>query len=148
MTMPIQFDTLKYAKRLTEAGIPPDHAEAQAEALSDVLADTIVVPGDLILLKADLLARIELLRQELTSSVDLLRQELTSSVDLLRQELTSSVDLLRQELTSGIELLRQDTLAKLEALEQRINGKFKTLHWVLGAMLLLHIATLAKLFSM
>ena len=133
MTMPIQFDTLKYAKRLTEAGIPPDHAEAQAQALSDVLADTIVVPGDLVLLKADLLSRIELLRQELTASIELLRQETLAKFELARRELDA---------------LEQRFNAKLEALEQRINGKFKTLHWVLGAMLVLHIATLAKLFSM
>ncbi|MBJ7309851.1 DUF1640 domain-containing protein [Rugamonas sp. CCM 8940] len=133
MTMPIQFDTLKYAKRLTEAGIPPDHAEAQAQALSDVLADTIVVPGDLILLKVDVLARIELLRQELTASIELLRQETLAKFELLRQETLAKFELARQE---------------LDALEQRINGKFKTLHWVLGAMLVLHIATLAKLFSM
>ena len=144
MTMPIQFDTLKYAKRLTEAGIPPDHAEAQAQALSDVLADTIVVPGDLVLLKADLLSRIELLRQELTASIELVRQELTGSIELLRQETLAKFELARRELDA----LEQRFNAKLEALEQRINGKFKTLHWVLGAMLVLHIATLAKLFSM
>ncbi len=133
MTMPIQFDTLKYAKRLTEAGIPPDHAEAQAQALSDVLADTIVVPGDLILLKVDVIARIEVVRQELTASIELLRQETLAKFELARRELDA---------------LEQRFNAKLEALELRINGKFKTLHWVLGAMLVLHIATLAKLFSM
>ena len=31
----ITFDTLKFAKRLKESGIPPEQAEAQAEALAD-----------------------------------------------------------------------------------------------------------------
>jgi hypothetical protein len=144
MTMPIQFDTLKYAKRLTEAGIPPDHAEAQAQALSDVLADTIVVPGGLILLKVDVIARIEVVRQELTASIELLRQETLAKFELARREL----DALEQRFNAKLDALEQRFNAKLEALEQRINGKFKTLHWVLGAMLVLHIATLAKLFSM
>lgn len=133
MTMPIQFNTLQFAKQLTAAGIPPDHAEAHAQALSDVLANTIVVPGDLILLKVDVIARIEVVRQELTASIELVRQELTASIELLRQETLAKFELARHE---------------LNALEQRVNGKFKTLHWVLGIMLVFHIATLAKLFSM
>ena len=34
----ITFDTLKYAERLEEAGIPRDHAKAEAEALAEVLS--------------------------------------------------------------------------------------------------------------
>ena len=34
----ITFDTLKYAERLEKAGIPREHAKAEAEALADVLA--------------------------------------------------------------------------------------------------------------
>jgi len=34
----ITFDTLKYAERLEKAGIPREHAKAEAEALADVFA--------------------------------------------------------------------------------------------------------------
>ena len=34
----IAFDTLKFVERLEKAGIPRDHAKAEAEALADVLA--------------------------------------------------------------------------------------------------------------
>ena len=34
----ITFDTLKYEERLEKAGIPREHAKAEAEALADVLA--------------------------------------------------------------------------------------------------------------
>jgi hypothetical protein len=37
MHMPIQFDTLDYAKRLASAGVPMPQAEAHASALGDVL---------------------------------------------------------------------------------------------------------------
>lgn len=33
----ITFDTLKFVERLEKAGIPRDHAKAEAEALADVL---------------------------------------------------------------------------------------------------------------
>jgi hypothetical protein len=35
----IAFDTLKYSKRLKDAGVPDNQAEAEAEALKEVLAD-------------------------------------------------------------------------------------------------------------
>ena len=34
----LTFDTLKYAERLEKAGIPREHAKAEAEALADVMA--------------------------------------------------------------------------------------------------------------
>jgi hypothetical protein len=34
----ITFDTLKFVERLEKAGIPRDHAKAEAEALADVLS--------------------------------------------------------------------------------------------------------------
>lgn len=33
----LTFDTLKFVERLEKAGIPRDHAKAEAEALADVL---------------------------------------------------------------------------------------------------------------
>lgn len=34
---PLTFDTLKFANKLKAAGLPPDQAEAQAEALAEVI---------------------------------------------------------------------------------------------------------------
>lgn len=36
----LTFDTLKFAKRLTAAGIPPAQAEAEAEALAEALTES------------------------------------------------------------------------------------------------------------
>lgn len=33
----ITFDTLKFANKLKAAGVPPEHAEAEAEALAEIL---------------------------------------------------------------------------------------------------------------
>jgi coiled-coil family 90 protein len=41
----VTFDTLKYAQRLKEGGLPPEQAEAQARALAEVLQ---VNMGDLV----------------------------------------------------------------------------------------------------
>ena len=37
----ITFDTLKYVERLKAAGLSEDHAKAEAEALRDVLSESI-----------------------------------------------------------------------------------------------------------
>ncbi|MBF0559029.1 MAG: DUF1640 domain-containing protein [Nitrospirae bacterium] len=41
------FDTLQYAKKLREAGVPEKQAEIQAEALSEIIEDKIATRKDL-----------------------------------------------------------------------------------------------------
>lgn len=59
MTMPLQFDKPAYLKVLSEAGVAPDLAEAHAEAIESGLAQPVVLPVDLALLKAEILARMD-----------------------------------------------------------------------------------------
>lgn len=59
----IAFDTLKFAKTLKEAGVPEKQAEAQAEAMSDILE---VNMKDLAT-KADVLALKESLQKDIQS---------------------------------------------------------------------------------
>ena len=72
MNMPIKFDTLEYARKLAASGIPQAQASAQAQALSEALAEATVTPGELVLLRTDLIARIEIVKHD----VDILRQDL------------------------------------------------------------------------
>lgn len=37
----LTFDTLKFANRLKSAGVPPQQAEAEAEALAEVMAEAV-----------------------------------------------------------------------------------------------------------
>lgn len=55
----ITFDTLKFVERLKSAGVPDAQAKAEAEALSEALAETIAIrdlatKADLEVLKSDL----------------------------------------------------------------------------------------------
>ncbi len=64
----IAFDTLKFAKRLKEAGILPAQAEAEAEALAEVLEvnlKELATKEDLHVVKKDLQQEIELLRRDM-----------------------------------------------------------------------------------
>lgn len=56
MTMPIQFDTAQYIKRLVEAGIPRAHAEALADGLQIALSQPVAGDADLAIWRAEVQA--------------------------------------------------------------------------------------------
>ena len=59
--MAFAMDTLSYAKRLREAGIPPEQAEAHAEAAREYIMSELATRSDLEVLRRELDAT---LRQE------------------------------------------------------------------------------------
>jgi hypothetical protein len=78
--MAYAFDSLGYAKRLRDGGVPQDQAEVHAEAARDFImtdlatkADVLAVKADVMAVKADLLAT----KQELQNSIETLKETLT-----------------------------------------------------------------------
>jgi hypothetical protein len=109
MTMPIKFDTLEYARRLAEAGIPADQADAHAQALSEALATASVTPAELVLVRSELLARMDTLKSEVYARIDLLKVEIDARLDRI------------EERVDGIEAL--------------VESKLRPLRWLLGIAL-------------
>lgn len=48
------FDTLRYAKRLKEAGFTEQQAEVQTEALREIIEDKLATKADIVMLKRDI----------------------------------------------------------------------------------------------
>ncbi len=71
--MAYAFDTLGYAKRLREAGVANDHAEAHAEAAREFIMTELVTKGDLLAVRTDLLA----VRAGLQNAMDTMALRLT-----------------------------------------------------------------------
>jgi len=72
----IAFDTLKFANRLKEAGVPDKQAEAEARALSEVLEvnfDQWATKRDLYDLEARLKARLDTMEARMTGEQTLLK---------------------------------------------------------------------------
>lgn len=65
----IQFDTLKFARRLKSAGVPDAQAEAQADALAELFASGISELAT----KTELRQEIRALELKLTGDIKLLR---------------------------------------------------------------------------
>jgi len=88
------FDTLRYVKRLKEADVPEKQAEAQAEALREVLADQSTS-------QTEVSARIV---SESDTKTERAVLKLEGDIALVRKDM----DLLRKELGSDIALVRKD----------------------------------------
>jgi hypothetical protein len=71
------FDSLGYAKRLRESGVPQNQAEAHAEAARDFIMAELATRADLLAVRADLLAT----EQRLQSAIESTREELLTRID-------------------------------------------------------------------
>jgi len=71
--MAYTFDSLGYAKRLRDGGVPQDQAEAHAEAARDFIMAELATRADLLAVRTDLLAT----KQELQTSIKTLEETLT-----------------------------------------------------------------------
>jgi hypothetical protein len=122
----LTFDTLKFARRLKEAGMDPHLAEEQAEALAEVLSakfDTLVEKRDLAELRQELLREIASLRQEMESANAALRKDMEASDAALRQEMENGFAAIRKEM----QLLEQRLIIKLGAMLVVATGVLATL---------------------
>lgn len=154
MTMPIKFDTLEYARKLAEAGIPADQADAHAQALSDALATASVTPAELVLVRSELLARMDLLKSEVYARIDLLKVEIDARFDRLNVEIDARFERLNVEIDARFDRLNIEIDARFERFEARTNAKFKVLYWLTGISLVMsglilatQVYMMAKLLS-
>ncbi len=163
MHMPIQFDTLDYAKRLASAGVPTQQAEAHAAALGDVLGSAIVVHGELAALERNLLGEIKLVAQrvdtrvgaldvkidalelKLDSKIDTLEQKLDSRIDALEQKFDSRIDAFEQKFDARFDHSEQKFDARLERLDLRHGADMKHVYWMMSTLILLNLGILSKL---
>ena len=163
MHMPIQFDTLDYAKRLASAGVPTQQAEAHATALGEVLGSAVVVHGELAALERNMLGEIKLVAQrvdtrvgaldvkidalelKLDSKIDTLEQKLDSRIDALEQKFDSRIDALEQKFDARFDHSEQKFDARLERLDLRQGADMKHVYWMMSTLILLNLGILSKL---
>src|SRR5262249_31626106 len=123
------FDSLGYAKRLRDGGVPRDQAEVHAEAAGDFIMVELATKSDLLPIKADL----QVVKAELVAMKQELQAELRSSVTELGGRITE----LQAELRTNIAELRTTT----ETLSLRLTVR-------LGAMMVVLIGALAAILKL
>ncbi|WPO39420.1 hypothetical protein [Tardiphaga sp. 42S5] len=75
--MAFAFDTLGYSKRLRDAGVATNLAEAHAEAARDFIMTELVTKSDLLAVKSDLKSDLLALKADLLAT----KNELQASID-------------------------------------------------------------------
>ncbi|MBF0425504.1 MAG: DUF1640 domain-containing protein [Magnetococcales bacterium] len=107
----VLFDTLKYARRLKEVGVPEPQAEVQAEMLAEALAERLASKEELAktetALRADLAKTETALRADLAKTETALRADLAKTETALRaevQEVRAEV----QEVRAEVQEVRRD----------------------------------------
>ena len=96
------FDTLGYAKKLRDAGVASDQAEAHAEAARDFVMHELVTRYDLQAVRADLQVVRDGLQSDVQSvrdNLETVRRELQTAIDTSRRELEAKIDTLSLRLT-------------------------------------------------
>jgi len=163
MHMPIQFDTLDYARRLASSGVPTVQAEAHAAALGDVLGSAVVVHGELAAVERHMLGEIKLVRQELKQ----LEQKIDARFDASEQKINARFDASEQKINARFEAWEQKSNARFDAWEQRIDSRasisqqsldarlermdlrhgadIRHLYWMMGTLILLSVGILSRL---
>ncbi|HTV45641.1 MAG TPA: hypothetical protein VMF05_10025 [Stellaceae bacterium] len=129
--MAFAFDSLSFAKKLRDAGIPQDQAEAHAEAAREFIMLELVTRHDL-----------DTARRELQSAIDATRHDLEASIATLRRELQSAIDATRHDLEASIATLRRELEASIDNLGLRLTVRMGVMLAaglsLLGAVLKLH----------
>ena len=141
MHMPIQFDTLDYAKRLASAGVPTQQAEAHATALGEVLGSAVVVHGELAALERNLLGEIKLVAQNVDTKVGALEVK----IDALELRLDTRINALEQKFDARFDYSEQKFDARLERLDLRQGADMKHVYWMMSTLILLNLGILSKL---
>ena len=102
MTQAIAFDTLAYAKKLKVVGFTEEQAEVQAEALAEMVNETLATKRDL--KELELVLKRDLKELELVLKRDLKELELVLKRDLKELEMRLTIRL-GGMLTAGIAIV-------------------------------------------
>lgn len=141
MHMPIPFDTLEYAKKLSAAGVPADHAEAHATALGDVLdgvlGPAVVVHGELAAVEERVMAQLQLAGQQ--------GKQLEQKVDFVSASLTDRLSNLSIVFASKLDTLEQKIDSRLERSDARHHADGRHLQWMMATVLLLNLGILTRM---
>ncbi len=118
----VTFDTLEYVRRLQEAGVERQTAEAHADLLRDMLWAAVAKTEDLERLETGLRKDFERLETGLRKDFERLETELKSDFERLEAELKADMERLEARLKEDMERLEARLKADIERLEARLKS--------------------------
>jgi len=140
----IAFDTLKFAKRLKEAGFTEQQAEALADAEAEFIGQNLATKRDIADVKRDIKELEVTLRKEIKQLEGTLHSEIKQLEGTLHSEIKQLDVTLRGEIKQldvKIEQIRSDLSRDLKDLEYRMTIK-------LGTMMVVAVGAMAALVKL
>jgi hypothetical protein len=123
----VPFDTLKLARGLEEAGMPPQMAAGTVAALAEAMGSAeLATKADIAALRADVgavRAEVGTVKAEVgtvKADIGAVRTDLSADVGTLRTDLSADVGTLRTDLSADIRAVRVDLGADIVASEARV----------------------------
>ena len=138
------FDSLGYAKRLRDGGVPRDQAEAHAEAARDFIMVELATKADVLALRADLLAVKQELLAEFRVGITELEGKLRGTITDVEGKLRGTITEVEGKLQGSINELRAnvaDLRSTVDTLSLRLTVR-------LGAMIVVAIGALAAIMKL
>src|SRR5262249_2309313 len=138
------FDSLGYAKRLRDGGVPRDQAEVHAEAARDFIMAELAT-------KADLMKTEQRLQTSLVTSITEVQTEIRATkADLLatEQKLQTSLPATDQKPQTSITELQTELRTSVRELDTKIDTQTLRLTVRLGAMQVVLIGALAAILKL
>ncbi|MBF0626006.1 MAG: DUF1640 domain-containing protein [Magnetococcales bacterium] len=114
MSSTVAFDTLKYARRLKEIGIPAPQAEMHAELLAEALAERLASKENLTRTETTLQRDIK----ELDAKGEIAKKELDARIETTRADLKRDI----KELDAKIEATRADLKRDIKELDAKVEN--------------------------
>lgn len=117
------YDSLKYAKRLEDAGVPEEQAAIHASALGEVLSNVVFA-------------------KQLEEKTSQIRMEMQN----MEARLTARIEFLRTEVHARIDTLEASLRGAIARVEASLGGEIKRLHWMLATVVVTNLAIVGKIF--
>lgn len=129
-----EYDSLHYAKRLEDAGVPKEQAAIHASALSEVLINVVFAK--------QLDEKTSQIRMEMQN----MEARLTSRIDLLRTDVNARFDILEASLRGEIARIEATFRGEIARVEAALGGEIKKLHSMLATVVVTNLALVGKIF--
>mgnify|MGYP006317455941 CR=1 FL=1 len=129
-----QYDSLEYAKRLEDAGVPKEQAAVHASVLAEVLSNVVFA------------SQMKENTRQIRGDMQAMEARLVARIDLVRAEAHARIDTLEASLRGEIGRVEASLRGEIARVEASLRGEIKKLHWMFGTLVVMNIAIIAKLF--
>ena len=144
--MAVAFDTLKFVRNLTEAGLPEAQAEvfanAHRDAFKEALDSNLATKTDIAELKESTTAQIAELRSEVVEFKESIRGEFAE----LKESTTAQIAELRSEMVEFKELIMAE-INQLKRRDDHLQAQISHLKWIMIFNLGFTVTIMWKVFS-